>query len=103
MYKDRLWDDEGQEWTTRLEEHLDASDVERWLSSSGGTGRAVVRGSRGPMRWMTRPEARAWWSSHGRHHLTRDPGASPDELGLMYSPELWRRGDQLLLSFEESC
>ena len=32
-----------------------------------------------------------------------DTGPMPDDMGLSYSAEVWKRGDELLLAFTEHC
>ncbi|MDP1795170.1 MAG: hypothetical protein Q8K63_13625 [Acidimicrobiales bacterium] len=98
----RLWDDRGMEWT-REYRWLDRAEIDRHLAIAG---RVVVHRFGAPLRWLSAVEARDYWRRVlPSTQFDNDPRSEIPEAdgGLIYAAVEWRRGDERLLGFEESC
>ncbi len=98
---DRLWDDDGQEWTTRRADWVTAKQVRQLI---GRDQRVLVHSYGRSVQWLGAAAAPQRWS-HVRHHfeVPGEHGAEPDDEGRTWGAHLWRRGDARLLGFETFC
>lgn len=102
VYKDRLWDAEGREWTTDLgAPWATAEEVDTLLADSIGVA-VVVHGFGRAFRTLNAAEARQFWV-FVRHHYQGENGRIPHADGLTYTARIWRRGTEHLLAFVEFC
>ena len=101
MLGDRLWDDAGREWTTTLGTWVNAEEVAARLASRSP---AVTHGFGRPFRTLTAQDAASYWKRMEQHFaVPGQTGAAPDEAGLTYSAQLWRRDDHVMIGFVEFC
>ncbi len=101
VYQDRLWDDQGREWTTTLGRWATSDEVANRLAVDPVV---VVHGFGRAFETLGAAEAHRFWSS-AKHHfqVPGQDGAIRDGNGLTYAAQVWSRGPERLLAFVVFC
>ena len=99
---DRLWDDQGREWSCSLGAWASRAVVNEVLPRSQ---KVLLHGTDREMTWMSAEQARAWWRK--AEPAFEVPGSGdvsvPDPAGLTYAAKVWSHGTERLLSFQIFC
>jgi len=96
---DRLWDDDGNEWTLHIR-WADPIQTKRFLRRDAPV---ALTGADPGVIWLT-PKERALWRDVRRHfEVPGVSGTEPGEDGLTYGAKIWRRGQERLLMLRTFC
>lgn len=99
---DTLWDDAGQEWTTKHTRWATAKQASGFVGRGAQVGLVVSPGQ--PMTWMSGDDAQRWWGHAKRHfEVPGQVDAEPDGENRIWSAHIWRRLETRLLVFETHC
>jgi hypothetical protein len=98
---DRLWDDDGVEWSLSVR-WADAKQTTQFLRRERSV--ALVGPGQG-VTWLTAVDARSLWLGARRHFEVPGQSASagPDQDGLTYGAKVWRHGSDRLLMIQTFC
>jgi hypothetical protein len=92
-----LWDDSGQEWTTKHIRWATVQQVKAFLHRDGLVGFIDDRGS---VTWSDSASARRFWAvADGYFEVPGNSGSRLTQPGVTWGAHIWRRGTGRRLAF----